>query len=97
MKQLSDVAKATLQQFNAAFEKIDNRNKQIERLQAVVADTNEQARKNKEARLNIKELKEQNAKDVEFVKQAIDFYEDITGEAVGIGGLFNQDEGLQND
>ncbi len=92
MKQLSDVAKATLQQFNAAFEKIENRNKQIERLQTVVADTNEEARKNKEARVNIKELKEQNAKDVEFVKQAIDFYEDVTGEAVGVGGLFNQDE-----
>ena len=90
--QFNDVAKATLQQFNAAITKIQNRELQIADLKKKVQDTQAAATLHADSKAEIKELEKLNQKDREFVKTAIDFFEDITGEAVGVGDLFNQEE-----
>jgi HAMP domain-containing protein len=89
---INDVAKATLQQFNAATNNIQRRESLIADLKKKVTDTQPAATLNAEARAEIKELEKLNQKDREFVKTAIDFYEDITGEAVGVGDLFSQEK-----
>lgn len=90
--QLNNVATSTLLQFQAASQKITNREEKIELLRKKMADTQQAANEYSEAKKEIKELQDLNQHDREFVKQAIDFYEDITGEAVGVGSLFNQEE-----
>lgn len=89
---LNDVAKATLQQFNAAIKKIENRDQQIAELEKKAADTLSAASLYAECKVQIKELKKLNQSDRDFVAQAIGFYEDITGKAVGTGDLFNQEK-----
>jgi hypothetical protein len=88
----STIANATLMQFNAAVSKIQTRDKQMEELQKVIQDTQVIADQNIEAKKTIAELKKLNQNDREFVGKAFKFYEDITGEAVGINGLFNQEK-----
>lgn len=88
MLEMNDVAKATLQQFNAAVTKIETREQKIADLKKVVAETSAAAQLHAESKKEISELEKLSQKDREFVKTAITFYEDITGEAVGIGGLF---------
>lgn len=89
---INDVAKATLQQFNAACANIQNRDLRITDLKKKVADTLTVATQHAEMKAEIKDLEKSNQKDREFVKTAIDFYEDITGEVVGVGDLFNQED-----
>lgn len=88
----STIANATLMQFNAAVSKIQSRDRQIEDLQNVIKDTQVIADQNSEAKKTIAELKKLNQNDREFVGKAFQFYEVITGEAVGINGLFNQEK-----
>jgi hypothetical protein len=91
-QEFNDVAKATLQQFNAAISKIQNRDLQIIDLKKKVTETQPAATLYSDSKTEIKELEKLNQKDREFVKTAIDFYEDITGEVVGVGDLFIQEE-----
>lgn len=88
----STIANATLMQFNAAVSKIQLREKQMEDLQKVIHDTQAFADQNAEAKKLIAELKKINQNDRDFVGKAFQFYEDITGESVGINGLFNQEK-----
>ncbi len=94
-KTMDDVAKATLQQFNAAHKRIVIREEKMESLQKVADETAVAAAKNSSAKREIKDLRDENEKDRTFVKQAMEFYDEISDEqtGVGVGDLFTQGEG----
>lgn len=86
------LASGTIKQFNAAMENIKRREERIETLKKRVEETNHIANDNRLCQKEIKELEELNQRDRDFVKQSIDFYEQITGEPVGSGPLFQKGE-----
>jgi hypothetical protein len=96
MTELSQDAASVMRNFNHAYNRITNRDILIRENQTRISSLRPSIDEYKELEKSNKELIEENRRDREFIKMAIDFFEKQTNESVGIGGLFNQEREAVN-
>ncbi|MBU1096873.1 MAG: hypothetical protein KKB34_10365 [Bacteroidetes bacterium] len=92
MTELNQDAASVVRNFNHAYTRITNRDMLIRENQTRISTLRPSIDEYKELEKTNKELIEENRRDREFIKMAIDFFEKQTNESVGLGGLFNQNK-----
>lgn len=87
-QELDPDARATLRQIQIGMKRIESRNEVIKNKQEELAELKPSVQLYDEMSTDLKELKKLNESDKDFIKKSIEFYEAVTGEAIGAGPLF---------
>ena len=77
-----------LSAFNAVFKNVEDRSDEIEQNKAKMKELKSEVDEYNALEIENKELKKENDKDRVYVSSTMEFYEKQTGEAVGVGELF---------